>query len=100
MTILRVKAGKKKHMKPEKDPTEQAVPKRRRLLRDAGMLIAGVIAVIYLLNPDAGLIELIPDNIPVVGNLDEVAATILLLRVLVHFGWVPGLFRKGVRRKK
>lgn len=35
--------------------------------------------VIYILNPGAGVIELIPDNIPVFGNLDEAAAVGLLI---------------------
>ena len=50
------------------------------------MFIAGIIAVIYLINPGAGVIELIPDNIPLIGNLDEAAATMLLLGVLNYFG--------------
>jgi len=40
------------------------------------------VSLIYLLNPGAGLIELIPDALPVVGNLDEAAATALLLACL------------------
>lgn len=75
---------------PKPYPGEEPPP--RRWLKNMGMLIAGMIACIYLLNPDAGIIELIPDNIPLIGNLDEVAATLLLLRVLRHFGWFP--FRK------
>jgi hypothetical protein len=31
----------------------------------------GLISTMYLLNIGAGFIELIPDNIPLVGNLDE-----------------------------
>lgn len=58
---------------------------RRNPLKDVAMGVAGVIAVIYLLNPDAGLIELIPDNIPVIGNLDEFGAAVLLFRVWRHF---------------
>ena len=46
----------------------------------------GGLSLIYLLNPGFGWIELIPDNIPIVGNLDEVAATILLLNCLAYFG--------------
>ncbi len=33
-----------------------------------------LVAVVYLLNPTAGLFELIPDVLPGVGNLDEAAA--------------------------
>ncbi len=33
-----------------------------------------LVAVVYLLNPTAGVFELIPDVLPGVGNLDEAAA--------------------------
>ncbi len=45
----------------------------------------GVIAVLYLLNIGVGVIELIPDNIPFVGNLDEGSAALLLLMCLRYF---------------
>jgi len=35
--------------------------------------------VIYVLNPGAGVFELIPDNVPIFGNLDEAAAIGLLI---------------------
>jgi uncharacterized membrane protein YkvA (DUF1232 family) len=38
-----------------------------------------VVGVIYIINPGAGLIELIPDFAPFVGNLDEAGATALVL---------------------
>ena len=46
----------------------------------------GIFSTIYLLNPDAGWIEFIPDFIPGIGNLDEAAAVLILLRCLSHFG--------------
>lgn len=61
----------------------------RTWTKDIGMGLAAVVCVVYLLNPSAGILELIPDNIPVIGNLDEVAATILLLRAAAYFGWNP-----------
>lgn len=73
-------------------------PGGRNRMRNIWMGIAGLVAVIYLLNPDAGLLELIPDNIPLIGNLDEVAATLLLLRVLAYFGWRP--FSRRSRRDR
>ena len=49
----------------------------------------GVISLLYLLNFRVGVIELIPDNIPFVGNLDEGGAAILLLMSLRYFGLDP-----------
>ena len=46
----------------------------------------GILAGLYLLNPGFGLFELIPDNVPFVGNLDEATAAFLLLSVLAYFG--------------
>ncbi len=55
----------------------------------------GLIAILYLLNIGAGIIELIPDNIPLVGNLDEAAAVTLLLMCLRYFGMdITRLFQK------
>lgn len=57
--------------------------------------LAGVLAVLYLLNPTLGVFELIPDNIPFVGNLDEATATMVLIAAMRYFGWdVSDLFRK------
>ena len=33
---------------------------------------------IYLLNPTAGIIELLPDTLPLIGNIDEAAAALAL----------------------
>ena len=58
----------------------------------------GLIATIYLVNPGAGFVEFIPDNLPFIGNLDEAAATALLLACLRYFGIDPiSLF---TRKKK
>jgi uncharacterized membrane protein YkvA (DUF1232 family) len=56
------------------------------LAKDLVVMICGLIALIYLVNPGAGVIELIPDNIPLVGNLDEAGATLLLFSALKYFG--------------
>lgn len=40
--------------------------------------LLAVVGLIYLLNPTAGLLEIIPDNIPLVGNLDEGVAAVLV----------------------
>ena len=45
-----------------------------------------IISTIYLLNFTMGIWEL-PDNLPIVGNLDELAASALLIASLKHFGY-------------
>lgn len=50
--------------------------------------IAAAVGALYLLNPGAGFLELIPDNIPLIGNLDEGVATMLVWYGLLE--WVHG----------
>lgn len=54
------------------------------------------LAALYLANPTAGVFELIPDVLPVVGNLDEATAFALLISGLNYFGvnvgWLTTLF--------
>lgn len=57
-----------------------------RYLKSLLVVILGVISAVYLINPGAGIFEIIPDNIPLIGNLDEAAATVLLLNCLAYFG--------------
>ncbi len=60
-------------------------------------VLVGIVALIYLLNPSAGFFELIPDNFPIIGNLDEVGAAIVLLAVLRSFGFdLTGFFKRRV----
>ncbi|MEO0563543.1 MAG: YkvA family protein [Chloroflexota bacterium] len=61
----------------------------RRLIKEMFVIGLGAVAVIYLLNPSAGIIELIPDNIPFVGNLDEAGAVLILLNTLRYYGIDP-----------
>ncbi len=60
--------------------------------------IAGTLSFFYILNPAAGIFELIPDVLPVIGNLDEATAVAILLSALSYFGIkVPDLFGKLVQ---
>ncbi len=43
-----------------------------------------VLGLIYVLNPTFGIFELIPDNLPIIGNLDEGLAYLLILLGLVE----------------
>ncbi len=57
------------------------------------VLLLGLISVIYLFNPGSGIFELIPDNLPFIGNLDDAAALALLVMCLQHFDiHLPDLF--------
>lgn len=57
--------------------------------------LAGVLSFLYLLNPTLGVFEFIPDNLPLIGNIDEATATMVLLSVLRYFGWdITDLFKK------
>jgi len=49
------------------------------------VIVLGFVMVIYLLNPLMGL-DLLPDNLPVIGNIDEAVATTVLLGCLSYFG--------------
>ena len=43
-----------------------------------------VISIIYILNPTSGLLEFIPDNLPLIGNMDEGVAVMLILAGIVE----------------
>ena len=51
---------------------------KKNPLKTLGVATLGIIGIIYLLNPTAGILELIPDAIPITGNLDEAAAVALV----------------------
>lgn len=61
-------------------------PKGSSFLKSAVVLALGGISAVYLVNPTAGFLEFIPDNIPFLGNLDEAGAMLLLINCLRHFG--------------
>jgi hypothetical protein len=42
------------------------------------VLLIALAGFVYLLNPGVGIFEIIPDNLPLIGNLDEGGAAILV----------------------
>jgi hypothetical protein len=46
--------------------------------------LLSIAGAVYLLNPSLGIFELLPDNIPFIGNLDEGGATLLVWYGLVE----------------
>ena len=43
------------------------------------------LGLLYILNPTFGLIEFIPDNLPIIGNLDEGVAFMLIMYGVLEF---------------
>lgn len=58
----------------------------KKALSHLTMFSVGVLCVLYLMNLLFGTVELIPDNVPIFGNLDEAGATAILLGVMAYFG--------------
>lgn len=86
----------------EKEETLQGERKEKRNLLSS-IIVAGLgaFSAFYLFNPGAGVIELIPDNIPFIGNLDEAAAAGLLISCLAYFGVdLGGLFGRRDKKRK
>jgi hypothetical protein len=46
-----------------------------------------VLGGLYIINPTAGVFELIPDVVPVLGNLDEAALMFLIFGAMRYLGW-------------
>lgn len=58
-------------------------------------IIAGSV---YLINPTAGIFELLPDNLPVVGNLDEAAVLFLMYSAMLYLGVrLPEFLERWIR---
>lgn len=72
---------------PEETESPTVQPRSSSItIQDVLAVVLGLLSVVYLLNPTLGVFELIPDNTPIIGNLDEAAATLMLLAALGHFG--------------
>ena len=54
--------------------------------RPIGSIFLALLCLFYLLNPAAGFFELLPDVMPIFGNLDEGVATFGLLIALNNMG--------------
>ena len=60
-----------------------------------------VVSAIYLINPTAGFFEILPDNLPIIGNLDEAGAVAIVLNCFRLCGLdLTNLFSKPLRRKR
>jgi len=65
-------------------------------MKKLGILFLALLSIIYLLNPTAGVFELLPDNIPFVGNVDEGLAAYILYSCIEYLrGRQIGLFKRA-----
>ena len=70
-------------------------------MKNLFVILLGIISLLYILNPTAGIFELIPDNLPFVGNLDEAGAAALLIMCLRYFGLdLTKIFQKSSKNNK
>lgn len=58
---------------------------KEHTLKPTVILVLGIASLFYLLNIGVGFIELLPDNIPGFGNLDEGTAGAMLLYAIRYF---------------
>ena len=66
-------------MRPARAPALHTGPGCFTRLVSLGIALLGMF---YLVNPTAGLFEIIPDNLPIFGNLDEAGVTTAVLLAL------------------
>ena len=60
-------------------------PRRGVLVKVSAAMVA-LVSAVYLLNPGFGVFELLPDNLPGVGNLDEAFFEYAFLTSLAALG--------------
>ncbi len=64
-------------------------------MKKFGAALVGLLSILYLLNPTAGFLEFLPDNLPLVGNLDEGAAGAFLIWAIAVLRDKPPTMKKA-----
>lgn len=72
-------------MEEKQQPKNVFTPLSKKGWPKWGVYIISLLGLFYLLNPTAGLLELIPDNLPWVGNIDEGAAALAVWNGILEF---------------
>ena len=63
--------------------------------KDYFIAFLGVVGILYTLNFGFGVVEVLPDNIPIVGNIDEAMALFLVYSSAEYFGInIKSLFKR------
>lgn len=72
-----------------------------KIFKDITVIGAAILAIIYIINPTAGFVEFIPDNFPIIGNLDEAGAVLIIVSAFRYFGVeLADLFNSKEKVKK
>jgi hypothetical protein len=75
--------------------TEIKKEKKFRKGKDYFVALLGIIGILYMLNFGFGVVEILPDNLPFIGNMDEAAALLLIYSSAEYFGLdIKGFFKK------
>ncbi len=62
------------------------------------VFVLALLSLVYLINPTAGIFEILPDNIPFIGNVDEGLASFILYSCIEYWRGKPiGAFRNWAR---
>ena len=76
------------------EPVEPERPGWARMLAWGTIILGSV----YMINPTAGIFELLPDNLPGLGNLDEAAVLFLMYSAMLYLGVrLPEFLERWVR---
>jgi hypothetical protein len=76
------------------EPVEAEQPGWARTLAWVTIILGSV----YMINPTAGIFELLPDNLPGLGNLDEAAVLFLMYSAMLYLGVrLPEFLERWVR---
>ena len=72
--------------KPTSQPTSQPTNQPTSRLKKVVAVLVACVSALYLINPTLGLFELLPDALPLIGNLDEAFFTLALVSALGALG--------------
>ncbi len=76
---------------------QKEIKTQKKLQKPKDFLVAGlgILGVLYMLNFGFGVIEILPDNLPFLGNMDEAAALFLIYSSAEYFGLdIKGIFKR------
>lgn len=72
--------------KPTSQPTNKPTNQPTSRLKKVVAVLVACVSALYLINPTLGLFELLPDALPLIGNLDEAFFTLALVSALGALG--------------